>query len=288
LGAAAIGAVKRGHDNMIKYKASLSALLLCVVSHRELVRRLAGREFSMRFRGSALGFAWTVITPLILAIMYTFVFDSIFKMRWGGATDIGTSNFAIYLLVGLAVHGVFVECLSRAPGLIIANPSYVTKVVFPLEVLPFVVLISALTNAMISLMIAALVNLALSGQLHPTVLFIPILVLPYALFVAAVTMVVAAVGVYLRDLSQLVSLIIPISLFLSPVFYPIEAVPRAMQPLISMNPLTFAIEQARLTLIRGDVPNLIGIAIYTAASMSALAIAYWSFQRLRGGFADVI
>jgi lipopolysaccharide transport system permease protein len=273
---------------MTEYKASLSALLLSLMSHRELLRRLAGREFSMRFRGSALGFAWTIITPLILAVMYTFVFDSIFKMRWGGAGEIGTANFAIYLLVGLAVHGVFVECLSRAPGLIISNSSYVTKVVFPLEVLPFVVLISALTNAMISLTIAALVNLALSGQLHPTALFIPILVLPYALFVVAVTMVIAAIGVYLRDLSQVVSLIIPISLFLSPVFYPIEAVPRAMQPLISMNPLTFAIEQARLILIKGDAPNLIGIAIYTMASMFALAVAHWSFQRLRRGFADVV
>jgi lipopolysaccharide transport system permease protein len=273
---------------MTEYKASLSALLLSLMSHRELLRRLAGREFSMRFRGSALGFAWTIITPLILAVMYTFVFDSIFKMRWGGASEIGTANFAIYLLVGLAVHGVFVECLSRAPGLIISNSSYVTKVVFPLEVLPFVVLIPALTNAMISLTIAALVNLALSGQLHPAALFIPILVLPYALFVVAVTMVVAAIGVYLRDLSQVVSLIIPISLFLSPVFYPIEAVPRVMQPLMSMNPLTFTIEQARLTLIRGDAPNLIGMVIYTTASMFALAVAYWSFQRLRRGFADVV
>ena len=273
---------------MTEYKANLNTLLLSLMSHRELLRRLVGREFSMRFRGSALGFAWTIITPLILAVMYTFVFDSIFKMRWGGAGDIGTSNFAVYLLVGLAVHGVFVECLSRAPGLIISNPSYVTKVVFPLEVLPFVVLITALTNAMISLTIAALVNLALTGQLHPTALFIPILVLPYALFVVAATMIFAAIGVYLRDLSQVVSLVIPMSLFLSPVFYPIEAVPRAMQPLISMNPLTFVIEQARLALITGNAPNLMGIAIYTTASMCALTVAYWSFQRLRTGFADVV
>lgn len=273
---------------MRNFDAGLSRLLQSLIRHRELLRRLVNREFSMRYRGSTLGFAWTVLTPLILALIYTFVFANIFKMRWAGTENAGVSDFAIYLLVGLAVHGVFVECLSRAPGLILANTSYITKVVFPLEVLPFVILITALMNSTISLAIAALINLSVSGHFHLTVFFAPLLLVPFALFVASITMIVAAVGVYLRDLSQITTLIIPISLFLTPIFYPIEAVPRAMRPFMAINPMTFAVEQARAVLIKGELPNFGALAVYTAAAIISLSAAFWIFQRLRKGFADVV
>jgi lipopolysaccharide transport system permease protein len=268
--------------------ATIPGLIETLVTKRDLVRQLASREFASRFRGSMLGSAWAIVTPLLLATVYTFVFNTVFKMRWTAAESQSNLDFAVYLLLGLAVHGIFVECLSRAPRLIVSNPSYVTKVVFPLEVLPFVLLVSALTNAGISILVAILLNWFLSGSLHHTIVFIPLIIIPYALFISAFVMIFAACGVYLRDLAQVVNLIIPISLFLTPVFYPLNAIPPAIRNLMWINPLTFAVEQLRSTAIEGLVPNLLSLLLYLAASMVALSVGFWVFQRLRKGFADVL
>jgi lipopolysaccharide transport system permease protein len=273
---------------MTSNRADLWNLALCLRRHRELVRRLSGREFSARFRGSMLGVTWAVVTPILLAAVYTFVFSTVFGARWGGNANTGHFDYVIFMLTGLAVHGIFVECVTRAPNLVLANPSYVTKVVFPLEVLPFVALLSALTNAAVSLTIAVLLNLVLNRQLHATALFLPIVLAPYAIFVVAFAMVIAACGVYLRDLSQVINILIPVSLFLTPIFYPLESVPRAMRPFMWANPLTFVVEQVRAVLIVGTAPSLTGLAIYATAALGALAVSYWLFQRLRSGFADVL
>ena len=252
------------------------------------MRQLASREFASRFRGSMLGSTWAIVTPLLLATVYTFVFNTVFKMRWSAAESQSNLDFAVYLLLGLAVHGIFVECLSRAPHLIVSNPSYVTKVVFPLEVLPFVLLVSALTNAGISIIVAILLNWLVSGSLHQTIVFIPLIIIPYGVFIAAFVMILAACGVYLRDLAQVVNVIIPISLFLTPVFYPLNAIPPAVRSLMWINPLTFAVEQIRSMAVEGRVPNFLGLLLYTTASLVALSVSFWLFQRLRKGFADVL
>jgi lipopolysaccharide transport system permease protein len=267
---------------------TIKGLVETLITKRDLVRQLASREFASRFRGSMLGSAWAIVTPLLLATVYTFVFNTVFKMRWTAAESQSNLDFAVYLLLGLAVHGIFVECLSRAPNLIVSNPSYVTKVVFPLEVLPFVLLVSALTNAGISIGVAILLNWLVSGSLHQTIVFIPLILIPYGLFVSAFVMIMAACGVYLRDLVQVVNVIIPVSLFLTPVFYPLTAIPPAIRNLMWLNPLTFAVEQIRSTAVEGLVPNLPGLLLYGAASLAALSVSFWLFQRLRKGFADVL
>ena len=282
-------AVPFGKVHHVTVKSNtIKGLVETLVTKRDLVRQLANREFASRFRGSMLGSTWAIVTPLLLATVYTFVFNTVFKMRWTAAESQSNLDFAVYLLLGLAVHGIFVECLSRAPHLIVSNPSYVTKVVFPLEVLPFVLLVSALTNAGISIGVAILLNWLVSGSLHQTIVFIPLILIPYGLFVSAFVMIMAACGVYLRDLAQVVNVIIPVSLFLTPVFYPLTAIPPAIRNLMWLNPLTFAVEQIRSTAVEGLVPNLPGLLLYTAASLVALSVSFWLFQRLRKGFADVL
>lgn len=270
-----------GNDN-------LGSLARSLARNRELLVRLAGREYATRFRGSIIGLAWAVLTPLLLAIVYTFVFAGVFKLRWAGTESDAVPSFAVYMMVGLAVHGMMVECLSRAPGLILSNVNYVTKVVFPLEILSFAILLPAVAAALITILIVVGMNFALTGRLHATILLTPLILGPYSLFVVSLTMIISAVGVYLRDLSQIVGLIIPLLLFLSPVFYPMEAVPPAMRELMAFNPLTFPIEQMRVIIIEGKWPNWTGLAIYTFLSLPALWVAYGAFQRLRKGFADVI
>jgi lipopolysaccharide transport system permease protein len=289
ISSAKVATVPLGEVHHVTVKsATIAGLIETLVTKRDLVRQLASREFASRFRGSMLGSAWAIVTPLLLATVYTFVFNTVFKMRWTEADSPSNLNFAVYLILGLAVHGIFVECISRAPHLILSNPSYVTKVVFPLEVLPFVLLASALTNAGISITIAILLNWLVSGSLHQSIVFIPLIVIPYAIFISAFVMILAACGVYLRDLAQVVNVIIPVSLFLTPVFYPLTAVPSVVRNLMWINPLTFAVEQIRATTVAGLVPNLLGLLLYTTASLGALSVSFWLFQRLRKGFADVL
>jgi lipopolysaccharide transport system permease protein len=266
---------------------SLGEFVNSVVRHRDLIYRLSVREFTQRFKGSVLGVAWAILTPLFMAALYTFVFSTVFKARWKGAAD-GPFDFALIFLVGIVVHTIFAEAVARAPTLVVGNSTYVTKVVFPLEILPVVGVLTAFVNGCIGIAIVLLGNLFLTGKIYLTFVALPLVIAPYLIFVVALVLFFAAVGVYLRDLSQVVSLLVTIMMFLTPIFYPIEAVPDAFRLAIWLNPLTFAVQQARDVTIFGLWPDFLGLAIYTLAAFASLACAFWVFQRLRNGFADVL
>lgn len=265
----------------------LSALTSSYFAHRSLVGRLAVREVSARFKGSVLGFGWAVLTPLLTAAVFTFVFSGVFQMRWTGRSG-SPYDFALMLLVGMLVHGLFAEAINRAPNLIVQNASYVTKVVFPLEILPLVVVLASLVNAGITALIVLAGNLAINGVVHWTAIFFPLVLAPYLIFVTALVMLIGACGVFLRDLSQIVALLITVSLFLTPVFYPLDAVPAQFQILMRLNPLTSVVETSRSVLLLGVMPNFGSMALYAACALASLAAAFWVFRRLRGGFADVL
>jgi len=266
---------------------SLLSLGRSIIAHHQLVGRLVEREVTARFQGSMLGLAWMVLTPLLTAAVFTFVFSAVFRARWGLQQG-SAFDFAIILLVGLAVHGIFAEAVGRAPALIIAHASYVTKVVFPLEILPVVALLTSLVNAGISLAIVVLGQLALNGVLHWTLIFLPLIMLPYLMFVLALLMFFAACGVFLRDLAQIVTLLITMSLFLTPIFYPLTAVPAAFQTAMRLNPLTLIVEQGRAVVVEGVLPDFLSLGLYFGCATLALAVSFWFFQRLRPGFADVL
>ncbi len=273
---------------MSTVNGGLISLARSVVRNHELLFRLAKREYTARFRGSIFGIAWAVLTPLALAMAYTFVFAGIFKIKWVGAATDHEATFAINLLVGLAIHGVLAECLSRAPSLVLSNPSYVTKIVFPLEILAFTIIIPVIATAAINLLIVVVINLLINKELHVTLLFAPIIIAPYLLFIVALSMFVSAIGVYLRDLAHVIGLVVTLSMFLSPVFFSLEAVPPTMREVILFNPLTFPIEQLRQIILLGKTPNWVGLAGYTTFSLVALWLSYGAFQRLRKGFSDVV
>lgn len=272
---------------MQRFSANPVSLVRSIASHRDLVVRLAQREFKQRYRGSFLGVFWAVLTPLVTAAMFTFVFSTVFAARWGKAST-GPFDFAIIFMLGMAVHSIFAEIISRAPTMMLNNASFVTKVVFPLEVLPIVSLVGALTNAAIAMGIVVVLQLVLNGKIEPTLVFLPVVLAPYLVFLLALSLIFAAIGVYLRDLGQLVGMLVTASLFLSPVFYPVEAVPVAFRGWMWLNPLTFIIEQSRAVALAGQWPDFDGLAIYMTSALVLLALAYWMFQRLRIGFADVL
>lgn len=266
---------------------SLRSFVASLIAHRDLCWGLTVREVTLRFKGSMLGLVWAVLTPLLTAAVFTLVFTGIFPQRWPGRGG-SALDFALILLVGMAVHGVLAEALSRAPHIVVGNPSYVTKVVFPLEVLPVVATLASMVNLGITLLIVLVGNLLVNGSFHWTAVFLPLVVLPYLIFVVAAVTFIAAVGVFIRDIALVIAPVVTLMMFLSPMFFPLEAVPEAWRFLIRANPITPIMEQARTVLLFGGLPNFGSLALYLALSIASLGFANWVFQRLRRGFADVL
>lgn len=268
--------------------ASLASLIGSIWKNRGLVYQLTQRDISGRYRGSTMGVAWSFITPLLMLAVYTFVFSVIFKSRWGEGEQTGKAQFAIVLFVGMIVHGLFAEVVNRAPGLIQSNVNYVKKVVFPLEILPLVTIGTALFHAFISILVLAVVIVAFNESLAWTVILIVPVLMPLTVLTLGLAWFLASLGVYLRDIGQITTIITTILLFLSPVFFPISAVPKEFQVLIGLNPLTFIINQARNVLVWGNQPDWVGLLLYTAIASLAAWLGFAWFQRTRKGFSDVI
>lgn len=258
------------------------------IRNRVLIVQMAKREVLGRYRGSIIGLGWSFFNPLLMLSVYTFFFSFVFKSRWGNTQDAGHADFAIVLFVGLIVHGLFAESINRAPTLINSNVSYVKKVVFPLEVFPWIAMGSALFHAGISIVVLLALQLAIVGSLHWTIIFLPLVVLPLILITLGFAWFLAATGVYVRDISQTTGLITSVMLFVSPVFYPISTLPHKMQLIVMLNPLTLIIEESRKVLLFGEMPNWTALGVYSIVSMVVLWIGFWWFQKTRKGFADVL
>ena len=256
--------------------------------HRLLIWQMARREVIGRYRGSIMGLAWSLFNPILMLIVYTFVFSVVFKARWGLGGGENKADFAVVLFVGMMVHGLFAECANRAPGLILSNVNYVKKVVFPLEILPSVAMGSTLFHTMISLIVLTVALLIINGAVHWTAIYLPIVILPLVIGTVGVTWFLAATGVFVRDVNQTIGIITTIMMFLAPVFYPLSNLPKAYQHILLINPLTFVIEQSRDVLIWGKPPYWKGLAIYYVLSLIVAWVGFWWFQKTRKGFADVL
>jgi lipopolysaccharide transport system permease protein len=244
------------------------------------------RDIAGRYRGSAMGIVWSLVTPILMLAIYTFVFSVVFKARWGVEND--RVAFAINLFAGMIVHGLVAECLNRAPLLILQNVNYVKRVVFPLDLLCWMSLGSALFHALISLFVLAAFILLSNGYLHPTSLLVLPVWLPLLLMTLGISWFLAALGVYLRDISQLTGSLTTILLFLSPVFYPAASLPEPYRTVIYLNPLTFAIEQTRLVIIAGSAPDWSKLGLATVLATVVAILGYAWFEKARRGFADVV
>ncbi|MGV6474943.1 ABC transporter permease [Azotobacter vinelandii] len=270
---------------------SLLAFVHSLWSHRLLIRQMTRREVIGRYQGSFLGLGWSFLNPLLMLCVYTFVFSVVFKARWGVAPQGGEENefmFAIVLFVGMIVHTLFAEILNRAPGLIVSNVNYVKKVVFPLEILPVVSVGAALFHALVSLGVWLLAYELFVGTLHWQMLLFPIVVLPLVMLALGIAWFLASLGVFLRDVGQTVAILTTVMMFLAPVFFPVDNLPEEFRPLIMANPITFIIEQARGVLIRGQLPDFVGLFWYFAAASIVMWAGFAWFQKTRKGFSDVL
>src|SRR5258706_3073055 len=228
------------------------------------------REVAGRYRGLLLGLAWSFLNPLLMLLVYTFVFSVVFKSRWGVGVGESKADFAIILFAGMIVFSFFAEIINRAPGLIISNVNYVKKVVFPLEILPWVSLGSVLFHSLVSLIVLLLLQLIVNLSLPWTALFFPLVLLPLLFACMGLAWFLAALGVFVRDVGQITSVVTTIFMFLSAVFYPLTALPEKYQGWLRLNPLVLIISESRNVLIFGSLPNWpsLGVALLVGFGMA--------------------
>lgn len=219
--------------------------------------------------------------------VYTFVFRVVFNRHWY-SEDESTLEFSVILFSGLLIFNLFRETVSSAPRLVLRNANYVKKVVFPLEILPFVSVLSGLYHLCVSMIILTVIYVIVNGQLHAEILYVPIILFPYILMIFGASMFLASMGVFLRDIAQIIGMIVMATLFLSAIFYPIESVPEKYQVWFYLNPVAFTVDQFRNALVWGRPPEWEWLARYYPISIFICWLGFSWFQKTRKGFADVL
>ncbi|MBK9237048.1 MAG: ABC transporter permease [Rhodoferax sp.] len=255
--------------------------------HVGLIRQFAQREMHARYRQSILGTAWAVLTPLLMLAVYTFVFRFVLRLRWGSSVE-SDLLFALRLYAGLAVFNFFAECVSRAPRLILEQPHLVKKVVFPLEILPWVNAVSSLAHLGIALVLLVCFGIWEHGAVHATLLALPLVWLALLPLSVGLGWLLSALGTYVRDVAQVLGMLLSLMMFLSPIFFPVEALPKAVQPWMALNPLALTITQTRLVIIDGSWPDWSALAWHFAACCAVAVVGALFFRQVRKGFADVV
>ena len=265
----------------------MSVFYSAIKNNFYLLSQLTRRDIASRYRGSAAGLLWAFFSPVLMLLVYTFVFGYVFKARWMGA-ETDRSFFALNLFAGMLVHGLFAECAIRSPALLQQHSNFVKRIVFPLWLLPLVPLASALFHTAISFLVLFIAHLAIVQSLHWQLLVLPILLIPFVLFLLGLVWMLSALGVYLKDLSQIIPILVTVLMFMSPVFYPAEALPEQIRPVMYLNPLTPAIETLRALLFKGQLPTFFGYGVALFSSLIFALIGLVIFKRLKVGFSDVL
>lgn len=255
--------------------------------HWSLTLELTKRDVLGRYRGSSFGLLWSLISPFFMLLVYSFAFGFVMKARWPQSEN-GEAHYSVILFVGLIVHGFFAECLNRSPFLITGNVNFVKRVIFPLEILPWPMMVSALFHAFMNTIVFLLLHALLDHSLVWTTLLLPVVLFPLVLLTLGVSWLFAAIGVYLRDIGQITGVLSTAMLFLSSAMFPLDALPQQYRWLLVMNPLTFIIDQAREVMLWGKFPDWAGLGVYTTFALVAMYLGYGVFRLTRRGFADVV
>lgn len=259
---------------------------MSLLKHHDLLKSLIKREVRTKYRNATLGMSWMIINPLLLLGTYTLVFGFIYGNKWRNLDT--TGDFVLMLFCGLIIYMIFSETMSRSCITIRSQPNLIKKVVFPLEILPLVVVGTCVFTACINLLILVFLTFLIKFNLPATILFAPIVILPFILLMAGFAWIVAGSAVFLPDLDNVVIFLNTLMLFLSPIFYPVSAAPEILQPFFMFNPLAFPIEELRKVLLLGESPYWTGLAIYCVVASILAYLGFWIFQQGREIFSDVV
>ncbi len=273
----------------LQRQTSLASAAVNFWANRRLIRDLTWRAISGRYRGSWLGIGWSIAQPLLMLVVYTFVFSVVFKAKWSAASVPGGKfDFALFMFIGVLLHAILAEAITGSTNVIVGNANYVKRVIFPLEILPLTVVGAAAFHAVIGIAILLASVLLLGGSLYWTVLWLPLLVLPLLVLSLGLAWALAALGVFLRDTAQVTGVMASMLMFMAPVFYPVSTLPESFRGWLYLNPLTFVIEQSRGIIFAGQMPDLPILALFWGIALVVAQCGFWFFQKSRNGFADVL
>lgn len=264
------------------------ALVRDLLQHRDLTWQLAVRDFRSRYQGTVLGLLWSLVQPLLMLAVYTFVFSTIFKARWGTGASTNQFEFALTLFCGLLVFNIFAESVNQAPGVILGNANYVKKVVFPLQVLPVAAVITSFLYALINLVVLSVGILLFLRTYCVTALALPLCFLPVLALSLGASWFLSSLGVFFRDIGQITAVVTQILFFLTPLFYPESLVPENFRRLLRLNPLTTLVDTARRCLLWNQWPEPLWFGLITLGCFVFALVGYAWFMKSRKGFADVM
>ena len=263
-------------------------MLSSLFNHKYLFLQMLKRDIQQRYRGSQLGFLWAFFHPILMLLVYTFVFGIVMKLKWN-ITGQDNINFGLVLFAGLLCHSLMAEVVMKSVSSITSNAQYVKKVVFPIEILSLVTLANAIFHMFLGVVILLIIYLATGNSLHWTLLLAPVVLLPFVVFLLGLSWLLAVLGIYIRDLGQIVGVIMTVLMFMCSIVFPFERLPLEIQPFVLwLNPLTIIVEQLRAVMLFGQMPDWYLLGIYSIGALAMFFIGTWLFQRTRDGFADVI
>jgi lipopolysaccharide transport system permease protein len=255
-------------------------------TNRRLITSMVRREITARYRGSIGDAAWTILHPVLLMLTYYFVFGIVLRSRFGA--DTSQSGYVLNFLAGMLPWLPFSEAVGRAPSSMLEHRNFIKKLVFPVEIIQVNQTAAALVTQAFALLVFMVLLIVTRGMPPVTGLWLPALVVPQVLLTAGIAWTLAALGVYLRDLGQVIGFLLTICFFLTPICYPAQSLPGWAMPILKLNPMFTLVESYRDILVRGVAPAWLPLAaLWAVAGVAFLAGHAW-FWRLRKTFADVI
>lgn len=266
-----------------------------ILTYKDLIKQLTKRDVLERYKGSFLGLAWSFLYPLLMLLVYFFVFGIVFKMRWSGVDPSSGAGeikqdvaFGTIMFAGLVIHSFFSEVFTRSPNLIINNIHYVKKIVFPLQLFSVVTLLTGLFHFLVGVFILLVFHIITGGTISWHIILLPVVLIPFLVFLVGLSWILSAFSVFFRDTAQITGVLSTVLLFLSPVFYPLSVVPVPYQYLLYFNPLTIPVEQVRQILIWNSVPDVLPLLIYSVFALIFYILGWIFFNRTRHMFSDVL
>lgn len=262
-------------------------MIKVIKNNKFLLGQLVKKDIEQRYKGSVLGILWTIIVPILMLVIYTFVFSEIFQAKWSLDTS-DKYEFALVLFCGLTSFNMVSEVMNRSTNLIASNTNYVKKVVFPLELLPLVITLSALFTCVISFIILIVAKLVLYHDISPTLYQSILVFLPLILICIGVAYILSAISVYLKDIGNVINVLVMVLMYMSPVFFPLTSVPEKYRGICMVNPMTYIIENFRNTMLYGVNLDWSFLLLSVIIAVVIYALGYFVFMRTKEGFADVL
>ncbi|HEX6562735.1 MAG TPA: ABC transporter permease [Chthoniobacterales bacterium] len=262
--------------------------LLALPKRHYLIRQYLFRQIGQRYTGARLGVLWSIITPLLMLLVYTFVFGTIMHARFGVSKTETTLDYGLALFCGLNLFNVCAEVISRSPTLILGQPNLVKKVVFPLEILPVTTTLDALIHAVLAFIPLLLALTILRGAIPWSFVFLPLFLIPTALLALGLSLFLSALGVFVRDIANLVNPVMTVLLFSSAIMYPIAFVPDWIRSWFYLNPLAVLVDDSRKVLMWGFYPNFGTLALLSGVGLLLVLVGFSFFEKSKPAFADVM